>query len=259
MCRPQAEALRDGTYPCIYCHPQADFLTRSAVPHSMGSVNGHSASTTPLTVKELLEANLTDWRLLAHGLHTRFRTQDFAEGLDFVDACGDAAAAMGHHPEIDLRYYWVDLRLVSNDVGAVTQRDVVLAREISAIAHFKGLEAEPQEMTQLEFTLDTLQSATIGPFWAAVLTGSPENVTRNIVIDPVGRMPTLWMHRADPHNLPPQRFHIDVWVPPEVASQRIKAALAAGGRIVSEDHAPSHVVICDLEGNRACICTFLDR
>ena len=41
---------------------------------------------------------------------------------------------------------------------------------------------------------------------------------------------------------------------PEVASQRIAAALAAGGTIVDDSDAPALTVIADQDGNRGVLC-----
>ena len=59
---------------------------------------------------------------------------------------------------------------------------------------------------------------------------------------------------ADEHETPRQRFHIEVYVAPEVAGQRIAAALAAGGTVVDETNAPSLTVIADQDGNTAVVC-----
>jgi 4a-hydroxytetrahydrobiopterin dehydratase len=48
-------------------------------------------------------------------------------------------------------------------------------------------------------------------------------------------------------------------VPHDVAKERIAAAVAAGGRVVDDEEAPSFVVLADLEGNQACVCTCLNR
>ena len=55
------------------------------------------------------------------------------------------------------------------------------------------------------------------------------------------------------------RFHIDVTVPHDAAEERIAAALAAGGRLVTDRYARSWWVLADAEGNEACICTWQDR
>ena len=55
------------------------------------------------------------------------------------------------------------------------------------------------------------------------------------------------------------RIHIDVDVPHDAAQARIEAAIAAGGRLLSEDAAPAFWVLADPEGNEACVCTWQGR
>jgi 4a-hydroxytetrahydrobiopterin dehydratase len=43
-------------------------------------------------------------------------------------------------------------------------------------------------------------------------------------------------------------------VAPEVAEQRIAAAVAAGGTVVDDSHAPSLTVIADQDGNKGINC-----
>ena len=69
----------------------------------------------------------------------------------------------------------------------------------------------------------------------------------------------FWFQQTEPHEEPRQRFHLDLTVPPEIAQQRIDAALAAGGTLVSDDRAPAFTVLADAEGNKVCICTALGR
>jgi 4a-hydroxytetrahydrobiopterin dehydratase len=176
-----------------------------------------------------------------------------------VTAIAEAAEQAGHHPDVTLTYPFVDLKLISHDVGHVTQRDIDLARRISEIARAQGIGAQPSVLAELELALDTADLAAAGPFWAALLTGSPESVVGDDVGDPNGRLPMLWFQHTDAHETPRQRFHLDVWVPHDVADERIAAAVAAGGRVVDDSGAPSFVVLADPEGNKACVCTCLDR
>lgn len=53
-------------------------------------------------------------------------------------------------------------------------------------------------------------------------------------------------------------MHLDVSVAREHVRVRREAALAAGGRIVDESHAPSHWTLADRAGNRVCICAWPD-
>jgi 4a-hydroxytetrahydrobiopterin dehydratase len=212
-----------------------------------------------LTSTHILDARLDDWRMLAQALHARFLTGDFVTGLGFVTAVTEAAEQANHHPDVTLTYPFVDLRLLSHDVSQVTRRDLDLARRISEIARERGIRAEPASVAEIELALDTADVAGLGPFWAALLTGRPDSVKGDDVVDPHGRVPLLWFQHTDAHETPRQRFHIDLWVPHDVAEERIAAAVAAGGRVVDDAESPSFVVLADPEGNKVCVCTFLDR
>ena len=158
-----------------------------------------------------------------------------------------------------LTYPFVDVKLISHDVSRITQRDIDLARRISEIARQQGIGVEPSATSELELALDTADLAAVGPFWAALLTGTPDSLMGDDVVDPSGRVPLLWFQHTNAHETPRQRFHIDLWVPHDVAEERIAAAVAAGGRVVDDENAPSFVVLADPEGNRVCVCTCLNR
>ena len=54
-------------------------------------------------------------------------------------------------------------------------------------------------------------------------------------------------------------IHIGVWVPVGQAEARVAAALAAGGRVVRDDFAPSWWTLADAAGNEADIGTVEGR
>lgn len=211
-----------------------------------------------LTGDEILAENLSDWRLLLRALHTRYRTGDFLTGLRMVSLIGEAAEAQRHHPDLDLRYGHLNVKLSSHDVGGVTERDVRLARTISELAAGEGVSADPAGVSVLEVALDTADHTVIKPFWRAVL-GMRDQTAPDELADPDGGLPTLWFQPTDAHPTPRQRFHLDVHVPHDVALDRLAAGLAAGGRLVDDSEAPSFWVLADAEGNKACICTWQAR
>jgi 4a-hydroxytetrahydrobiopterin dehydratase len=202
------------------------------------------------------EEGLDDWRPVLGRLVSRFATGDFVSGLRFVTRVTEAAEEANHHPDLDLRYPHVDVDLMSHDVHGTTARDVRLARRISAIAAELGASADPGARTLVELSLDSWDADGIGPFWAAVLGG---DYADQQVVDGSDQVPALWFQETDRHDEPRQRFHYDVWVPVDQARARIDAALAAGGTLVSDEEAPSFVVLADPQGNKACICTSADR
>jgi 4a-hydroxytetrahydrobiopterin dehydratase len=165
---------------------------------------------------------------------------------------------------------YVDLKLISADavyrddegtehvVEWVTQQDVDLARRITEIAADNQVDADPASVSDIELGLDTAHSATIAPVWAVLLTGSAEAQGRGTPSDEIraatARVPNLWFGDADEHETPRQRFHIEVYVAPEVVEQRIAAVLAAGGTVVDDSNAPSLTVIADQDGNMGVLC-----
>ncbi|WP_404382795.1 4a-hydroxytetrahydrobiopterin dehydratase [Knoellia locipacati] len=222
---------------------------------------------------QIAEANLTDWRKLAQGLHARYLVDDFAAGARFVVAVGEAGDALGHHPGVSMASGHVDLKLSSDDaiyrdddgteyvVEWVTQQDVDLARRITEIAAEHALDADPASVSVIELGLDTAQSATIAPMWAALLTGSAEAQGRGTpgdeIRDATGRVPNLWfgdLEAADEDGASRQRFHVEVYVAPEVAEQRVADAVAAGGQVVADSNAPGLTVLADADGNTGVVC-----
>ena len=213
-----------------------------------------------LSTQEILDARLDDWRKLAQALHARYRVTDFRAAAAFVLAVAEAAEKGGHLPDIKMTQDVVDVSLCTREDGLwVTEKDICMARKISEIARQQGLTPEPSGVTQIELALDTPDDARVAPFWSALLTGSPDNSIYDSVFDPTGRVPSVWFQPAGEHETPRQRWHFDLWLDPAVADERIAGAVAAGGSVVYDDEAPSFTVLADPDGNRVCVCTYLER
>jgi len=211
---------------------------------------------TKLTGEQIAAEGLTGWVRLANGLRTRIHSGDFAAGLALVNAIGRAAEEMNHHPDLDLRYSHLDVRLSSHDVNGVTERDVRLARTISGLVADAGLVQTVQGVSELELALDTPALATVLPFWSAVMAMTADK--RDDLRDPAGILPLIWFQQSGSEE-PRQRWHPDVWVDPAEVQPRIDAAVAAGGTLVSDAEAPSFWVLADPEGNKVCLCTWQER
>ncbi|MGN6610208.1 MAG: VOC family protein [Angustibacter sp.] len=223
-----------------------------------------------ITGDQLAEAGLAEWRKLAQGLHARYLVSDFGAAVRFVTAVGAAGDAVGHHPRAAIGTGYVDLELVSDDavyrgddgtelvIEWVTQQDVDLARRITEIAADQRLAADPSSVSEIELGLDTATSGTIAPVWAALLTGHADDQGRGTPGDEIrdrrGRLPNLWFGDLDEREPDRQRFHVEVYVAPEVVDQRIAAVVAAGGSVVDDSDAPGLTVVADPDGNRGVIC-----
>lgn len=58
----------------------------------------------------------------------------FISGIRFVDAVADAAEAADHHPDIDIRWTTVTIRLVTHSEGGITEMDVAMAGACDRLA-----------------------------------------------------------------------------------------------------------------------------
>jgi 4a-hydroxytetrahydrobiopterin dehydratase len=104
--------------------------------------------------------------------------------------------------------------------------------------------------------------AAVRPFWRAVLAYTDEpgrDGPTSAIVDPLRRGPAVWFQQMDRPRPQRNRIHIDVSIAHDEADERLAAALAAGGTLVSADAARAFWVLADAEGNEACICTWQDR
>jgi len=111
----------------------------------------------------------------------------------------------------------------------------------------------------LEIAVDALDIPAVLPFWAAVLDLVPQPGDDEALVDPAGVLPTVWFQQMDAARPQRNRIHLDVTVAHDQAQARVAAALAAGGRLLSDDMARSFWVLADAEGNEVCVCTWQDR
>ncbi|MEU8525677.1 VOC family protein [Streptomyces sp. NPDC048629] len=199
-------------------------------------------------------AGTEDWRVLGEGACAYFRTGSFAAGVRFVQAIGER---VGEGPDIDLRAEGVTVRLITltAEYYGMTERHVTLAREISAVAHELGLTADPSAVQTVQVTVDALAIEKVTPFWRALLGYEERAGSVEDLVDPQGRGAPFYFQEMDAARPQRNRVHVDVWVPYDRAQARIAAAIAAGGTLVTDEHAPGHWVLADPEGNEACVGT----
>lgn len=204
------------------------------------------------------------WRLLTDRLHLSADFGDFDRALEFVTEVADIARTLNHHPDIEIRWSRVHLTVASHDVGAITDRDVRLATRISGLLAARDVQPDHHRLTVVEVGVDALDRPAVRPFWAAVL-GRPMSVVDSpegsdlALPDPDGLGPAVWFQQMDAPRPQRNRIHLDVWVAHDELQHRLDAALGAGGRLVSDAHAPAFWLLADPEDNEACLCTWQGR
>lgn len=82
------------------------------------------------------------WHPDGDGVRARLRTGDFATGARLFAMIAELAEAANHHPDVEVTYPAVTVRLVSHDAGGLTRRDADLAAAISRAAAELGIEAD---------------------------------------------------------------------------------------------------------------------
>lgn len=200
---------------------------------------------------------IEEWHVLFTGACAHFRTGSFARGVALVEAIGRVADAANHHPDVDLRYGGVTVRLWSHDVDGLSDRDVELARDISAAARILGVDPDPLAVQDVQIAVDAVDIPAVMPFWRAVL--GYRRVGDEDLVDAGGRGPAIWFQQTDERRSQRNRVHVDVAVPMESAEARVAAALEAGGVLVSAEHAPTWWTLADPEGNEVDVATLAGR
>jgi 4a-hydroxytetrahydrobiopterin dehydratase len=191
-----------------------------------------------------------DWRCLYHLASAYFRTGSLPAGIALVEEIGRLVDRdEQEHLNLDLRHAGVTVSL--------SRRDISLARRISAAARALGIPADPTAVQLINVTLDAAVASDVLPFWQALL--GYRQIGDDYLADPARRGPGFGLQPMATARPQRNRMHVDIAVPHDLAEGRIAAAVAAGGRVVSDEHAPKWWVLADPEGNEACIATWVGR
>ena len=203
------------------------------------------------------------WRVIGDGACAYFRTGSFEASARFVQAISQLPGVEDHKPDIDLRHDGVTVRLITytDDYYGMSRRDVEMARGISVAARRLGLSADASAVQNVLVIPGATSTAEVMPFWRAALGYEPRRDSpAEDLVDPRGRGPGFWFERMnEPRAGGGGAIHVAVWVPHERAEARIAAALAAGGRVVRDQFAPSWWTLADAAGNEVDIATTRGR
>jgi 4a-hydroxytetrahydrobiopterin dehydratase len=220
--------------------------------------------TDQISPKEFRESEgVDDWRVLGDGANAYFRTGSFAAGARLVKAMSELPGIDEIRPDVDVRHDGVTVRMVAfiEGYGGMLRSHVELARKISVAARKLGLAADPSAVQSVLVIPGAPNRAEVMPFWRAVLGYEPRpDSPAEDLVDPRNRGVPFWFEQMrKPRPDGGGAIHLAVWVPYEQAEARIAAALAAGGRMVRDEFAPSWWTLADAAGNEADIATTKGR
>jgi 4a-hydroxytetrahydrobiopterin dehydratase len=73
------------------------------------------------------------WSKRAQAIFRRFQFDGFLKSINFVNRIARKAQKSNHHPDIDIRFNKVTLKLTTHDEGGITEQDFSLARQCDEI------------------------------------------------------------------------------------------------------------------------------
>ena len=78
------------------------------------------------------------WQRIDSFLVRAIQFKSFTDAVDFVAAIAPVAESINHHPDIDVRWRTVNLRVQTHSEGGLTEFDFELARRLDALAAERG-------------------------------------------------------------------------------------------------------------------------
>src|SRR5690349_19547970 len=148
----------------------------------------------PMKIRDFLAA-APDWRVVSDGACAFFRTSSLAQAARFIDALAKVPNLSEHRYGIDVRTTGVTVRLVTlnDDFMGMTDRDVELAQQVSALAKEQGLESDPSKIQSLLVVPGAPNIKEVMPFWQAALgyIPRPDSVEEDLT-DPEDRLAAFW-------------------------------------------------------------------
>ena len=74
-----------------------------------------------------------NWSKRAQTILRTFKFEGFLNSIDFVNRIARKAQKINHHPDIDIRFNQVMLKLTTHDEGGITEKDFSLARQCDEV------------------------------------------------------------------------------------------------------------------------------
>jgi 4a-hydroxytetrahydrobiopterin dehydratase len=197
----------------------------------------------------------SDWVVLHGGATAVFRVQSVVAAARLAEAIAAIPGLDGAGVLMTVGDEQLTVRL-TRGVFRLEDQHIRLAQAVSALAREHRAVADRTRVQGVQVAIAARPDAIDVGFWRAVL-GYIELAADN-AIDPLGHGSTVWLQELDPAKPLRHAMHVDVSVAREQAEHRLAAAIAAGGRVVDDSHAPGVWILADRAGNRVCIASWPD-
>jgi 4a-hydroxytetrahydrobiopterin dehydratase len=85
---------------------------------------------------DLLSLLGNDWKVIdEHHLEKEYRFKNFRQALDFTNRIGELAESVDHHPDLELGWGRVQVRLLTHKIGGLSETDFIFAAKVDALPH----------------------------------------------------------------------------------------------------------------------------
>jgi len=197
-----------------------------------------------------------DWRVTATGPQAVFAASSFAQAASLVAPVVAAAERYGVLPDVDVRPEAVVVRVPYRNDRGIPEPAVKFAASVSNSAAELKLTAEPSRVQAIGIYVAQHSATDVRPFFNSAL--GYEDFGDTDAIDPLRSGPQLAFNPITGDTALRGRTHFDVFVPADQAQKRVDAALAAGGRLVDDSHAPAWWTLASPDNHGVDIASWTD-
>ncbi|MFB7884319.1 VOC family protein [Microbacterium sp. NPDC056057] len=180
---------------------------------------------------------VSDWRVTGTGPQAVFTATSLSHAAGLVAPIVAAAERFGLRPDIDVRPEGVVVRIPYAGPEGIPAAAVEFAAAVSEAAADQRLTPDPSRAQSIGIYVAQHSGADVRPFFTAAL--GYEDVGDTDAADPMRCGPQLAFNPITGDSPSRGRTHFDIFVPADQAQARVDAALAAGGRLADDSHAPA--------------------
>jgi len=180
---------------------------------------------------------VADWRVTATGPQAVFTANSLGHAASLVAHVVAAAEWFAVLPDVDVRPEAIVVRVPYPSEDGIPGAAAPFAAAVSQAAAELQLTADPARAQSVGIYVAQHSQADVRPFFLAAL--GYEAFGEADAVDPLRCGPQLAFNPITGDSPSRGRTHFDVFVPAEHAPARVDAALAAGGRLVDDSHAPA--------------------
>ena len=180
---------------------------------------------------------VSDWRVTGTGPQAVFTATGLSHASGLLAPVVAAAERFGILPDVDVRPEGVSVRIPHRSWDGIPAGAAGFAAAVSQAAAELRLTPDHSRAQSIGIYVAQHSQADVRPFFMAALGYEPFGATD--AVDPLRCEPQLAFNPIAGDVPGRGRTHFDVFVPADQAPARVAAALAAGGRLADDSHAPA--------------------